>query len=535
MASPVSLLPDPANGGEMGRSSDVLIGLNAGTSAIRAAAFDLTGHELGIAALSNRWVAVDEVGAEQDPAEIWQLAARAIRVLGEKVPDLARRTLGLAITGQPDGTWLIDEDGDPVAPALLWLDRRAAPLVDSWRGAGVARAAARITGSPLCPALQSAQLAWLLRHRREAVEQAAHVLHCKDWLYRCCTGECATDHAQAVRAYGDLRTGMVEPRVLELLDIEEAIRLLPEPVDGSRCYHALTAPASAATRLWEGTPVVLGPPEPLAAALGAGILASDRDVACTLFGTADVHARARPSVDAVESLQERGVATMPLPGRGTCARIMTGMGTATATGWLLDLAEELIADAGLIGLSRADLSALLDRKAVQATPGRTLFHASPAAGGVYVGFGTEGARGGLPGMGPGSGPGDLVRAIYEGMAFEARACHAVLGGLPDELRIAGRGCAGATFRRILAAVMGRPVHALQHTDPATAGAALVAMVALGHHARVSDGLGTWVERWLSVPELVDEELQARYAQLFESYTATRAPWAGSGHDRGDPN
>ena len=43
-----------------------------------------------------------------------------------KVPDLAKRTAALAITGQGDGTWLIDADGEPVAPAWLWLDGRAA-------------------------------------------------------------------------------------------------------------------------------------------------------------------------------------------------------------------------------------------------------------------------------------------------------------------------------------------------------------------------------------------------------------------------
>jgi len=512
----------------MGRSSDLLIGLNAGTSAIRAAAFDPAGRELGFATLPNRWLRVDQSGAEQDLAETWQLAARVLRLLADKVPDLARRTTVLAITGQADGTWLIDEDGDPVAPAMLWLDRRAAPLVDAWRVAGVAGAVERITGTALCPALQSAQIAWLLRHRREVLEPAAHILSAKDWLYHCCTGARATDPAQAVRAFGDLRTGLSDRRVLELLGIEEAGRLLPDVVGGSREWHPLSPRAAAATRLWEGTPVVLGPPEPLAAALGTGVVAPDRDVACTVFGSADVHARAHAAIDACAVPPEPGAATMPLPMPGTWIRLRASLGTATVNEWLLGLAEELIADAGLIGLSRADLVALLERKAAQATPGRTLFHPARPWAGEHAESGT------LSGAGPHGGLGEMVRAVYDGMALEVLACHAMLGGPPDELRIAGRGCASPTFRRILAAAMGRSVRTVQRGDPATAGAALVAAVALGHHGDASDATATWVAPWLGAPEPIDDQLRATYAALFATYAAARARTASVRPDRAEP-
>ena len=53
-----------------------------------------------------------------------------LRLLGDKVEDLASRTAAIAVTGQGDGTWLIDRDGEPVAPAWLWLDSRAAAIVE---------------------------------------------------------------------------------------------------------------------------------------------------------------------------------------------------------------------------------------------------------------------------------------------------------------------------------------------------------------------------------------------------------------------
>ena len=62
-------------------------------------------------------------------ARTWDDTAAVLRDLALHVPDLARRTAALAITGQGDGTWLIDGDGEPVAPAWLWLDSRAAGIV----------------------------------------------------------------------------------------------------------------------------------------------------------------------------------------------------------------------------------------------------------------------------------------------------------------------------------------------------------------------------------------------------------------------
>src|SRR5439155_115886 len=82
--------------------------------------------------------------------------------LGDQVPDLARRTAALAVTGQGDGTWLIDAAGDPVAPAWLWLDARSGAIVDRLRHNGVGEKVAQFTGTGLSCSTQSGQLLWLL-------------------------------------------------------------------------------------------------------------------------------------------------------------------------------------------------------------------------------------------------------------------------------------------------------------------------------------------------------------------------------------
>jgi erythritol kinase (D-erythritol 1-phosphate-forming) len=144
----------------VGHPSDVLVGLNSGASATTALAFDRQGRELACASVKSCPRFGDGDGAvEHDMAETWQTTLRALRLLADEVPDLARRAVALAVTGQADGTWLIDEDGDPVAPAMFWLDERSSPVVEAWRRQGIEAEVNEITGGALDAGRQSAQLA----------------------------------------------------------------------------------------------------------------------------------------------------------------------------------------------------------------------------------------------------------------------------------------------------------------------------------------------------------------------------------------
>ena len=112
---------------------DLLIGIDAGTSVIKSVAFDLSGRQLAMASVTNSFVTLEGGGAEQDLGQTWRDMVETVRELATKIPDLARRTAAVAITGQGDGTWLIDGHGSPVGRAWLWLDARAGHLVDEMR------------------------------------------------------------------------------------------------------------------------------------------------------------------------------------------------------------------------------------------------------------------------------------------------------------------------------------------------------------------------------------------------------------------
>ena len=101
---------------------DILIAVDAGTSVIKAVAFTLAGDALAVASRPNVYATPGPGQVEQDMSRTWADCVATLRELQLEIPDLARRAAGVAITGQGDGTWLIDAQGEPVGGGLLWLD-----------------------------------------------------------------------------------------------------------------------------------------------------------------------------------------------------------------------------------------------------------------------------------------------------------------------------------------------------------------------------------------------------------------------------
>src|SRR5207247_4801016 len=103
----------------------------------------------------------------------WNDTVAALRGLATKVPDLASRAAAIAVTGQGDGTWLVDDDGRPVGPALLWLDSRAAALVEAIRASERNAALYRRTGPGLNACQQGSRFGWRAQHPADTQTRAA--------------------------------------------------------------------------------------------------------------------------------------------------------------------------------------------------------------------------------------------------------------------------------------------------------------------------------------------------------------------------
>ena len=506
---------------------DVIIGIDAGTSLIKTVAFTRDGRQLGDYSLPNSYSASAGGHVEQDMLRTWNDTVAALRGLAAAVPDMASRIAAVAVTGQGDGTWLIDDGGRPVAPALLWLDSRAAHLVEEIRGSERNASLYRRTGSGLNACQQGPQLAWLQAHAPQTLSRAATAFHCKDWLYFLLTGHRATDPSEATFTCGDFRKRCFDPETAKMIGIFDLVRLFPKVVDGVAVTHPLDARAAAETGLPVGIPVSLGYVDVICNALGAGLYDPTPDVGCTIIGSTGMHMRLAPDADAVTLNDEATGYTMPFPVPGHYAQMQSNMAATLNIDWLLDLARDVLAAEGTTR-SRADLIRRLDEMVLQAKPGEVLFHPFISDAGERGPFVAHEACAQFFGLRMHHRYWDLMRAVIEGLAFAARDCYAAMGALPRDVRITGGAARSRALTAILGAALECDVRVCSRGEAGAAGAAMIAAVAIGFYPDMTVCAEDWVRPYLNAPQTPDPALVSRYAQLFPVYLdarlATRPVW-----------
>ncbi|MDP3196231.1 FGGY-family carbohydrate kinase [Tabrizicola sp.] len=498
---------------------DVIIGIDAGTSVIKAVAFDLAGRQLAVSATPNRYQTRGDGGVTQPLIQTWDDCAAAIRGLRDHVPRLATRTAALSVTAQGDGTWLVGHDNAPVGDAWLWLDARAAPTVSRLAARPLNRARFEATGTGLNTCQQGSQMAHMDRHHPELLDRAEVALHCKDWLYLNLTGIRATDPSEASFTFGNFRNRQYDDTVIDALGLSHRRALLPEIVDGTEATHPLTAEAATATGLRAGTPVSLGFVDMVMTALGAGVHGGAGDVACSTVGSTGVHMRAVPFQNVHLNAEGTGyVICLPVPGIVT--QVQTNMAATLNVDWVLSLAADALRDFGHEA-SHRDLVARVDQWLSATQPGLTGFLPYISEAGERGPFVNAEARAGFFGLSMATRYPDLVRAVSEGLGMAMRDCYAAMGSLPGELRLTGGAARSKGLRGILGSAINARVRTSAREEAGAAGAAMMAAVAIGAYPNMNACIAEWVTPLLSAPESPDPTLVATYDRLFPAFLAAR--------------
>jgi erythritol kinase len=499
--------------------ADLIVAIDAGTSVIKAVAFDLAGRQVALASVPNSYRVAPDGTATQDMARAWTDAVQTLRLLADRVPGLPARTAVLAVTGQGDGTWLVDRENRPVGEAWLWLDGRANAIVDDWRASDADAERYRITGTGLASGQQGPQLLWLDHHQPEALAAADAALHCKDWLYLNLTGTRATDPCEATFTFGDFRIRNYSDDVVEILGLSRYRRLLPPILDGTRIHEPLTGVAAAATGLLEGTPVVLGYIDVICTAMGAGIFDPAKAAGVTIVGSTGMHMRAVPTPEVALNADRTGY-VMLLPVDGHVSQMQSNMASTLNVDWLLKVVAEMAASFGNPVEPRS-LLPRLEEWIGQGQPGRLIYQPYISEAGERGPFINGRARAGFIGLSSLHGFADLARAIVESLGFAACDCYGATGGIPPVVRLSGGAVRSPSLRGIMSACLGTPVQTSAREEAGAAGAAMIAAVATGHYAGMAECCAEWVSPLLGAEEPPDPALARQYRGLYPAYVAAR--------------
>lgn len=268
--------------------SRYVIGIDVGTESVRAGVFDEGGMRVGtgVAPIETRhphpgW-------AEQD-ADEWETAlATAVRGALASAGLGAGRIEGLAADGTTSTVVLLDEQGRPLRPALLWMDVRAHREAQEVAATGHP-ALACTAGTAVSAEWFPCKLLWLRNHEPELLERASTALELSDWLSRRLTGSVtgAISAASMRMFYDDARGGI--PRSLyEQIGLGDALAKMPSAYgDAGTLAGSLTADAAAALGLRPGMPVAIAGADAAIAVLGMGVVTPGRLALVT--GSSHVH------------------------------------------------------------------------------------------------------------------------------------------------------------------------------------------------------------------------------------------------------
>ena len=424
-----------------------LVGLDVGTTGVKALALSPTGEVLARAEETYELSTPHPGWAEQDPEDWWRAAERALATLGG-TPS------AIGLSGQMHGLVVLDERDRVLRPAILWNDQRTeAECAEIEERVGLPRLI-QLTGNRALTGFTAPKLLWLRRHEPETYARIAHVLLPKDYVRLRLTGERAIDVADAS---GTLLFDVAERRWSE--EMLEALEL-----DRAWLPRALESPEISGTTA-TGIPVAAGAGDQAAAALGVGV---DRPgPVSVVLGTSGVVFAALPGFAADPQARVHAFCHA-VPGGWHAMGVM--LSAAGSLRWFRDA----------LG-GRHDYGELL-ATAEQWPPGADGLTFLPYLTGERTPHADPHARGAFAGLTVRHDLGALVRAVLEGVAYGLRDSLELLrelGVSPGAGHASGGGARSELWLRILASVLGLPIRRTATDEGSAYGAALLGGVAAG--------------------------------------------------------
>ena len=478
-----------------------LLGIDAGTTNVKAVIYDLAGYEIDKMVVANG----NEDG-ETSMEDLWEKTAGAVRKLLKrtKTEMAPEKILAVGVTGQGEGLWLLDKAGAPLMPAVLWNDGRAVmeETAVNVKTPGLGALIHRNLGCPLGRGSTLVLLQWLKNNRPEIYRAVGTVFFAKDWLRYRMTGDIATEMTDGGTAFFKIRDCSAADQVLTLMGIPEAIRMVPALRAPAEICGQLTEDAAKKLGLMPGMPVVTGAMDVAASVLGMGGVEEGRTVVTlgTTCGVMQVHRLEHCDLNRGVRHYLHHVA----PGyRIDLLSTLNGMGSVN---WAMK------------EIARTGNHQVVEGIVAGARPGcrGLIFHPYLSEAGERAPFVGTDARGSFLGIDGKTSKAELLRAVYESVAYMVRDCLETMDRC-QEIYLCGGGARSAFLCQMLADVTGKRVCIGMGSEFAAKGAAMLAGLAVGKYESWEDT----VAKCCRNEKIYQPNRQKAYEQSYRLYRDSR--------------
>ncbi len=497
----------------------LVLAVDLGTGGPKAALVTLDGEIAAHATETTDVILLADGGAEQDPAAWWTAVTAAVRAVLAAEPDAAGRLAAVSVTTQWSGTVPVDAEGRHLGNAITWMDSRGAPYVKDLVGgrlqgydarklrAFVSRTGGIPSHSGKDPV---AHILWLKHERPDLYREAATFLEPADHLNARISGRVVSSQDCIVAHWltDNRRRDAIDydPGLLRVTGIERS--KLPDIVLSASVVGGVTAEVADEWGIPAGTPVVTATGDVHSAVLGSGALA---DYEGHLYIGTSSWLSCHVPKKRTDLLHNQAAIPSALPGRYFLANEHEAAGSCLL--WLRDR----------LGLGDVEKLNVL---AAEAEPGSGGVIFMPWLNGERTPVDDHTIRGGWTNLSLATTQADLVRSVFEGVAYNSRWLLDVVERFVKRplpaLNFIGGGARSDLWCQIHADVLDRPIRRVADPQHANArGAAFVASIALGHATAEDLAARVRIDREFRPDPAVRPAYDRLYDEFENLYQATR--------------
>lgn len=488
-----------------------LLGVDVGSTNLKAVAYDFTGRILAEARRSAKTYYLQDGWAELDPLELWQGVAAALREVTATLQGAICLGVGIASNGED---CFVDAQGNPVCRALRWFDTRTTGIAKAWEAFGYERVYA-ITGIRPNPVAGITKLQWIKTHDPEAYQHGRFWISMQGFVSMRLTGVATTSWTNACRTMAfDLQTRDWSETILQAAGIPKT--LFPQPVRPGSLLGKVHVEASQITGLPSGTPVYAGGVDYACGALATGILQTGQLLDST--GTSE-------EIVALVDTPQANPAYMDENFTSVCYVANDKyylMGLIVAAGGIFEWLRRTFANVSFTELMEEAKAMPIGSHGVMMMPhfsGRHTLGNDPLARGAFLGLTRSVKRG------------DIVRAMLEGLCFEMREIIDKAQEISDSFITSIYAIGGAAkspfWLQMKADVSGLQVHHRHVREAAALGAAMLAGLGCGVYANAEAAVrqvSAKLPETIYTPNAVCHEAYLKLYSLYKKLYPTLKTW-----------
>ena len=494
----------------MNVSEPLLVGIDAGTTQVRALIFTATGQLVAQGSTPTPTQRPRPGWAEYHPDELWLALVTALRQALQQVDDVTA-IVGISVASVGEAAVPLDAQGKPTAAAIAWFDERSKTQAQ-WLEAKLGQQRIfELTGLHLDPMFGLCKLLWLRENQPEAYQRTTSWLNIADYLtWRLC-GEVATDYSLASRTLAlDLKSLTWSQELLEIVDVPVSL-FQPLRASGSR-LGTITSAAAQETGLSKDCVVAVGGHDHIVGALAVG--AWRIGTLLDSMGTAEalLFAQDQPLFD--PALIERGFSQGVLMVEQPHHYVV---GAMTTSGACVEWYRQTIA----ANASHDELIA----QAENIPAGSRGVHFFPQMRVGTPPLNEAYARGAFFGLSPDTQTAQMYRALLEGLAYDANNAVSSLTEITgitavERILAIGGDSRNRLLMQIKAAVHQQPITIIEVSEAVSLGAALLGGLAAGVYDNIEQALtGLELSQHIIEPDAALVEAYQKHAQSYQQIPA----------------